>query len=278
MRTGRLAVALLFGLSVLMVGNAHAIPWVSIHSQAEWQAALDDERVRPVPYDVLEQMIMSEPSPWPDEYTGTGYNTYYYTPTLMPTEHGDGKVPPQIEPALYARWGLEGTGPPLGDLQQDDRLVMAWDYVYPEDPDLTGMTLEFSIHAPEESWFVSVNIVDEFGNFREWIWHVGFEPGEIPPCEWTTVTLDPGSILASSSNYALDSAFTVNQPGSQFDLTRVTTLRFDENGRWSGNMLDPETGEIWNAWNHVEVTPEPATMVLLGGGLLALARRRRKRQ
>lgn len=173
-------------------------------------------------------------------------------------------------------WGQ--SDPPPGEPGQ--RIAAAWDYVYPEDPGLGGMVIEFSIFPPVPSTLFSLNLIDQYGNYREWIWHAG-DPGEVPPGQWSTLIIDP---VTGASNWPTfgGSPFihdTLDQP---FDLGSIEILRFNENIAWApgfppGPMGNVPDGWVWNAWDHVRVQPEPTTLVLLGGGLAALLARRRKK-
>jgi len=254
------------------LGSASATPLFGIHTLEEWKEALGGGggggRIVPVEADEFRAMVRGDDQ-WPVEYQ----EAKFFTPHLYPEMHTDSQG--REEAGLVMHWGDADMGattqppPELGD-----RVAAAWDYVYPEDPDLNGTALSFSIHGPWESTYVSLNILDTSGNYREWIWHVGFQPGEIPPCVWSTVTVDPVNL---TSNYTPVPG-TPFVHGAAFDLTSIKYIRFNENGIWSPEFQDPVTGLVWNAWNHVEVTPEPGTMILLGGGLLGLlARRRRKK-
>jgi hypothetical protein len=263
-------------LLCLCVGAARASPVFGIHGLREWSAALQGDPsapgvIRPVEADDF-RLLVREDDAWPPEYQ----QAKFFTPNLYVEEHMDSHE--HMEPALVMQWGDQGaTGqaPPL----DGERVAAAWDFIYNEDPpfDQTNM-LEFSIHAPWPCMFVSVNMFDGQGNYREWIWHVGDpdrnpdDEGKIPYCTWTTVQVNPVTLW---SNYKYETVFT---HGLGFDLSTIQYIRFNENGVWSQEFQDPNTGLVWNAWNHVEVQPEPGTMLLLGSGLLALvARRRRKR-
>jgi len=290
--TGRRALALwLVVCGTLCLGLGAAVggpvnPYIEVHETAEWQALLDagaagggggggGALIRPVSAQSFFDLVMQDPEQWPVEYRPVGVfggETLFSTPELSAPVNGHEDGQGNTQPALEMRWGPDAAPQP------GQRVAAAWDLVYPDDPDLSNMRLEFSIHTPGPSMFFSVNIVDQAGNYREWIWHSG-DPGEVPPCTWTTVTIDPVAITASSNFPQVSgSPFVVNTTG-QFDITKVAYIRFNENGIWQDpGHMDP-TGEwIWNAWDHVEVHPEPATMVLLGSGLLGLVLRRRKRK
>ncbi|HPD15259.1 MAG TPA: PEP-CTERM sorting domain-containing protein [Planctomycetota bacterium] len=251
----------------LCLPAANATPIFRIGTQAEWQAALSDGRIKPVPGPVFEQMVREEEA-WPPEYQ----SALFFTPELYVMGS-----PWQGEPGLVMAWG------PPEPLGQDTRMAAAWDYVYPQDPNLKNTVIEFSIFPPVVSTLFSLNIVDQFGNYREWIWHAG-GPGEVPAGQWSTLVIDPVTGASNWPTFA-GSPFIHNVPGSAFDLSSITILRFDENitGGFSNFFPPPEGGQglppfwVWNAWDHVAVQPEPSTLLLIGGGLLALAGRRRKR-
>ena len=271
-------VALVLGVLCLSLGSAGATPLFGIHTYEDWQAAYPGPGlgpIRAVPADELREMILGSPE-WPPEYA----DAHFATPELLVVEeHVDSHD--RGHPALEMRWGngnvINAAGDPV-DPVAGERIVAAWDYVYDEDPDLTGMKLEFSIHTPGPSMFFSLNILDANGNYREWIWHSGgLDPDkpEVPPCTWTTVMVDP---VTGTTNWPTHAYFQTNV-GVPFDLSKVTMLRFNENGVWmDAGHMDPSGEWIWNAWDHVEVTPEPGTMLLLGGGLLGLMARRRKKK
>jgi hypothetical protein len=259
-----------------MVAAAGASPVISINTLDEWNAAYGGggsggAYIRQVRADDFRAMVEQEDA-WPPEYQ----RAKFFTPVLRPMLHPDSHQ--REEPCLVMYWGNEGASgqqPP----EEGDRVAAAWDLVYDEDPvfDQSNM-IEFSIHAPAPCMYVSVNMFDGSGNYREWIWHVGDpdrnpdDEGKIPFCTWTDVAVNPVTLW---SNYKYQTVFT---HGLGFDLSNIQYIRFNENGVWSEEFWDPATGLVWNAWDHVEVQPEPGTMLLLGSGLLALAARRRKKK
>jgi len=258
-RAGILLVAAC-GLAVVPLA-ASGSPIFSINSEQEWREALADQRIVPVDAAVFEAMVQGDPN-WPDDYR----NAMFFTPQLQVFPNWEG------EPGLYMQWGSD-------NVPADARIAAAWDYVYPEDPNLQGTKIEFSIFPPVPSTLVSLNLIDKWGNYREWIWHAG-GPGELPPGVWSTLLINP---VTGWSNYPTvpPSPFIHNVPGHTFDFTSIQILRFNENiSATSGFPPGPggniPPGWVWNMWDHVEVTPEPGTFALLGLGLLALARKRRK--
>lgn len=270
-------------LLLLPALSASASPYFQINTLEDWQTALGGGggggAVVAVDANDFEAMMNDGGAAWPSAYLGAIFST----PELSASLHHDGGG--VYSPALVMQWQDPG------GMVLNQYYAAAWDYEYALDPDLSGGgTLEFSIHAPQESWYVSINLIDAQGDYMEWIWHVGNNPGEIPPCTWTTVTVNPST---GETNYTLTTLFTAtpdpgdplfnpaNPPDGVVDLDQITKIRFDENGRWSpwfdvnnGSFGIPN-GMIWNAWDHVAYTPEPGVLSILGAGLFGLFLRRR---
>jgi hypothetical protein len=272
---------------LLAVGMmAGADPMFSIETLPEWQDAWDTGLIEPVPGPVFQDMVVSSPGLWPQEYE----QAFFATPELYVMEHTDSAG--DTHPGLVMYWGQgDVVGPPGGPpepIPSESFVAAAWDYVYPTDPDLTNLRLEFSIHVPGPGMFFSLNLIDEEGDFMEWVWQANPDPAipDFPWCRWTTVEVDPntgwtnwGSALVSTDRTGAPGPF-MGGPTGVFDLDRVTRIRFDEMGIWMDPALITDfQGQpwLWNAWDHVEVSPEPGTMLLLGGGLAVLLRRRRRR-
>lgn len=261
-RNLKFVAAVLCGLLCLAAAQVVATPIVSLHTQADWEAALTDGRIQPVLGPVFEAMVQ-QTTEWPDEYQ----RAEFFTPQVYATQQ-----PFDGEDALVMAWDAPAAS---------DYGAAAWDYVYPEDPDLSGMTMSFSIYPPWPSTFFSLNVVDANDPtiWREFIWHASGNPGDPIPGQWNTVTINPGAGTGTFS----PQVFTIGN----FDITNVGTLRFDENvpfpppSGWNPpNPFPPPGLPLVNLWNHVEVSPEPGTLIvwstLIGLGLAYGWRRRRR--
>ena len=279
----RLSVVVAVGLLCVALGAANADPMVSIHTQQDWDRALGTMgagMIVPLGGMEFEQMVRSDMG-WPQEYQEASF----FTPLLETVSEYDG------HPGLVMSWGPVPQG-------QEGYQAAAWDYVYapldnhdggpvglqPGFPvDLNGQLINFSILPPWPSTMFSLNLVDKNGNYREWIWHASGIPGagDPVPGQWNTVTINPATGWSNFGNAIMWD----NTPS--FDLGSISILRFDENVPWpppagwpQGPLPGPVPGADWayNLWNHVEVSPEPGTMALVGSGLLVLLRRRRRKK
>ena len=265
----RLGIAAVVCLLCVMVAGANASPFFGIHSFQDWDEALQTQQIRPLAGPEFQAMVEGDQR-WPDVYRDP--STQFYTPTLMVNDDYEG------EAGLVMYWDENPTG---------GYSAAAWDYVYDEDPDLSGATISFSIFPPWPSTRFSINLVDANGNYREWVWHA-VDPndpsynGEAIPGQWNTLTINPAT---GGSNLAPEAQWIHDIPGTSFDLASINILRFDENipPPPAGWPMPPDPGIpqgpwVFNLWNHVEVSPEPGTLVLVGSGLLGLWLKRRKRK
>ena len=263
---GLFAAALVAAVVLSLPAQAVATPVISMHTELEWQEAFQTGLIQPVEASEFQRMILEEPA-WPEEYD----NAIFATPVLQVTGDYDG------EAGLVMRWDANGIAP-------GQRVAAAWDYVYPQDPNLGGTTLDFSIFPPVASTLFSLNLIDQHGNYREWIWHAG-GAGEPIPGQWTTVTINPAT---GASNYPTfgGSPFIHDVPGQPFDLASIQIIRFNENissffpgQQWPQGPAGVPDGWLWNAWNHVDVAvPEPMTMLAVGLGIASLGGYVRKRR
>ena len=168
-----------------------------------------------------------------------------------------------------------------GEFGDTTLVVAAWEYVYPADPDLSGLMVHFSAWAPTGVWDLSLELIDVNGFSRGWFQG---HPGNLWTNYWLNVDINP--LLEAGNPQGPFNAF-IETPG--FDLTQVVSIRLNESSINNPGMafidVDPTTGFVgpFNAWNHLIVaapTPEPSTigLALLGLFSLGFALRRARRR
>lgn len=130
---------------------------------------------------------------------------------------------------------------------------------------LSGMAPIFPIPAPPQPWPPPPGQLASLAQnvMQTVIINVGAGPA-------------PGSatILGGPAPFIIGPNYLI---GGNNNLTQVAKLEFYENGVLAGNVAVPAAAQpgLNNYWDHITVTPEPATLGLLALGTLALIRRRR---
>ena len=154
------------------------------------------------------------------------------------------------EPGLVMAWGNEKMA--------DGSYSSAWKYHYPEDPDLTNVTITITVRPPCGINAVSFGMRDINGNIRAWYWNVAAAagPGTLA-CDVTT-TISINTSLTGTAAATPASASYMNNPA--FDITQVQDLIVDENNAWVGGAQPvPPPGQLiqrpWNYWYDLIITP-----------------------
>ncbi len=263
-------------LSLVVVPTASASPLFSIGNKGEipWGEAIDGGLIRPLgPSDqltsselqVLENIIANDP-----ETSGSAPSTFSQTRLVPDVQIDD--LPPRgtgnqvVDNALFMEWSLEG-------LPTDALGVGGFEYIYPVDPDLSKLKIDFSIFPPVNMRGVGFSLVDNLARTRT------YSTASIPANTWTNGWIRPSVAMGQDGlmNFA-------DTPG--FDVTSVVSIRWFEaaNGLSGTIPLPPGVGSspfsasAWNAWGTIAVTPEPttaATLTVLGFFGLAFRQRRR---
>jgi hypothetical protein len=248
--------SLLFVTAILLLpGQALASPLFSLDSADDWDTALGDGRIEPVLglYPAL------------TEHYGTeGVDFTYVTPELFVATAAESG---QSDDGLVMHWGNDEV-----DLQQ----VAAWEYVYDLDPDLTGTLVNLTVMAPAGILSVSLTLNDSVGagGWASWVWSLPPIVAGVP----YSITIDPSIMLNQSGSTGFA------QSVVPYDLTKTISIQADElsiapgaaGAAWTVFPPVPVVGGTtpWNYWSAMSVTPEPATILLLGFGGLLLRRRK----
>lgn len=174
-------------------------------------------------------------------------------PVLTPDVNvSDGSV---SRTALVTSWGQPNPNT-LG--------VAGWEFGYNGDPDLNGLIVDFEAFAPVGTVAIGFELVDMNGLAKSWY-------RRMPLDHW-----DPSYVFNPAGG--LQTPFTDQLTDPGFNLATVLVLRFTSAAPFGTVSVPPDPtgrGELWSAWAHIVVAPEPGTWVAVGIGALALLRRRK---
>ncbi|MFC1783401.1 GEVED domain-containing protein [Planctomycetota bacterium] len=262
MRAKKLLIWTWVALVLLMfTGNTRAVDsFFDISTVVDWEEALYGGSIKPVTSDLWDEYMMDwemfceEGDPYPvNEFRQSD---------LYVMEASEPEFP---EAGLVMAWGEADMA--AGDYSS------AWEYVYPEDPDLSNATITITVTAPQldplnplnQINVVSFGIVDGNGLIRAWYWNVG-QPGD--PIQWgvpTTITINAAmtGVIATTPTA---SAY-MNTPG--FNIVNAQSFIVDENATWvGGGTAVPPPGQTiqrpWNYWDNLSVKPNPVNYITVG--------------
>ena len=279
--------ALVAAVVLSLPARALATPVFSLDTAADWEAALNPTTgtIKAVEghYPALDKLYGES-----CDYTDFIYPTDPYQPELFvyPGVAGPDPEYPDLDAGLVMSWG---------DSSQEFPQVGAWEYTYPEDPDLTGTQVKLTILAPPPPGFgfpsiikgVSLTLNDAAGGWASWAWNVTPSGGLGPIIEGTPtqIVIDPTSLTAQPGATTFATSLSVGGPA--FDVTQVTTIQADELAAVPGagwatfQPINVAPGaKPWNYWSGLQVVavPEPMTMLAVGLGVASLGGYIRKRR
>ena len=294
---GLFAAILVAAVLLAMPTEALASPLFSLDTQSDWDDALNG-----IGGGTIGPVANSYPAL--DALYGTTYPGFEYVTTLPGLFAHDGSgVPADPGPAgpgMVMSWG---------DASQNVPQVGAWEYVYGQDPDLTGTLVNLTVLAPPPPpappIIQSVSLTLNSGvlgqpatqGWASWAWNVTAPTGPGPITQGVPylISLDP-TVMAGQSGSSTFAQSTVTATSALFDVTKVLSIQADELAAapgpggtapaWVQFPSVPVTSgnQPWNYWSTLQVVnkqppiPEPMTMLAVGMGIAGLGRYVRKRR
>jgi hypothetical protein len=154
----------------------------------------------------------------------------------------------EVMPDIPQEPGIPGLVMAWGSSADDGQeIIAAWQYEYPQDPDLTGALIHLCVFPPcSVIQTISFGLKDINGKVKSWDWCVDNNPA-VPPCVpcdtqicfW--INASGGAGQAGATSYWIDVGF---------DITKVQWLVFDENAIWVDSLQPDPAGFGQNAWNY----------------------------
>ncbi len=229
--------------------------FIALSTAEQWQAALNSGLV--VPPDPVWPAYMAA---WQEPGEGLPYpDNTFLDPELSVWPGGTCSPPPDDglpSPGLVMAWG-DPCDPCMPDGASTSS---AWMYQYPQDPDLTNVTITITVFPPCGMNVVSFGMQDINVNFRAWYWNVAAAPGPgtLQCGVGTTIIINTALTGTGAANPAAASFMNTIGPPA-FDITQVQSLIFDENNVWVAATAVPPPGTTvlrpWNYWRDLIITP-----------------------
>lgn len=236
-------------LSVFACLSAYATPIFSIGSGAAttWTGA--GAQVRTI--DPAEGFTAAEQNFYTQFVANNGLNGFVRNQATLTRDFGQPPSGPRGNNNLIVSWNHPTDRRTLG--------VSSWQYRYNDDPDLTGLFVQFAPYIPSGVQDVGITLIDMDGKSRGWFQSDVDDDDD----DWQEITLDPSTGTQNNFDFFFDEA--------GFDLTRVIEIRLNMSGYedFPFDDVDPTTGLLtpWGGWNYLEVVPEPASITALLAGL-----------
>ncbi|MGB2754528.1 MAG: PEP-CTERM sorting domain-containing protein [Phycisphaerae bacterium] len=288
-------------LLMLFAVGAAADSQVKLTTEAEWAAAIGPN---------IAPMTLADWNALDSGFKGYMGAGEFVDSTVWASGGGTylgGEIPDvtyTLPPGMGMEWAIDLTS------SVDTSYIAGWKYTYGADPNLQGQTLWMDANPPLVSpatGFVintlGIGLVDINGATRSWTFNCLAAPGNgalgrnmINDVLIYVAAQNAGGV-GDELHHVIPPPFPLPWPPGPppwdvalfsdpngFDPTQCVSIVGLENGvvPKNGSIVAPPPGgtgrSAWNWWGVMQVTPEPATLALLGLGAVAtLIRRRRSR-